>query len=101
MNLYLKQRNNGSYLGVLTKIVNSLILFSVNHFIYRCSSRINGSSSVCCSLPLDKWVFFPQNFNRWKICLKALMLLTPLRKINFSEKVLEAPLPKEVSLETL
>ena len=61
MNLYLKQRNNGSYLRVLTKIVNSLIPFSVNHFIYRPSSGVNGPSNMSCFLPPGKWTF-PPNF---------------------------------------
>lgn len=96
MNLYLKQRNHGSYLRVLTKIVNSLIPFSVNHFVYRPRSGVNGSSNMSCFLP---WVsgLFPQTL---EVLLKAVVLLPLLRKMKFSAKVLEACLAKEASLET-
>ena len=40
---------------------------------------------------------FPQTL---EVLLKVLMLLSPLRKMNFSAKVLEASLAKEASLET-
>lgn len=103
MNLYLKQRNNSSYFEFLTKIVNSLILFSLNHFIYKSASGISGSLSMDCFLPLDKWretVLLPK-LKRWKVLLETLLLLIPSRKMNFPEKVLQTSLPKEAPLETL
>lgn len=60
MILYLKQKNHKSYLGVLTKIVNSLTPFSVNHFIYRPRSGVNGSSNMSCFLPPGEQAFPPK-----------------------------------------
>lgn len=71
-----------------TKIVNSLVLFSINHFIYRPSSRINGSSRVSCFLPLYKRVFSPTPPPKFNTTFQSLNGINTVKKNEFFWKSL-------------